>query len=166
MIAAVILAAAILAAAWTIGAELAAIRADTSRTRALDLLDTFAPAIPAAQADPRAVLAWQPVARAARALFPDEFAAIDRAMGASFPYSPERLQAAHAQWTADWLAWERTHDAEYKRKAAEAAEQLARDASPAARARADAIEREKLDVYQRRYEEYIRVAKALQTVQM
>jgi hypothetical protein len=34
--------------------------------------------------------------------------------------------------------------------------------SPARRARIEAIEREKLDLYQRRYEEYVRVAKALQ----
>jgi hypothetical protein len=32
------------------------------------------------------------------------------------------------------------------------------------RAKVDAIEREKLDAYQRRYEEYVRVAKALQAL--
>jgi hypothetical protein len=32
------------------------------------------------------------------------------------------------------------------------------------RARLDAIEREKLDLYQRRYAEYVRTAKALQTL--
>jgi hypothetical protein len=34
----------------------------------------------------------------------------------------------------------------------------------AARARVDAVEREKLDLYQRRYGEYVRVAKALQAL--
>jgi hypothetical protein len=32
------------------------------------------------------------------------------------------------------------------------------------RARVEAVEREKLDIYQRRYEEYVRVSKALQTL--
>src|SRR5262245_24468503 len=115
----------------------------------------FAPAIAAVQADPRALLIWQPIASGARALCPDEFAAIDRAAGATFPFTSERIHAAHAQWTADWLAWERAHDIEYKQKATDAAGD---------RARADRVEREKLDSYQRRYEEYIRVAKALQAL--
>jgi hypothetical protein len=33
-----------------------------------------------------------------------------------------------------------------------------------ARARLDAVEREKLELYQRRYEEYVRVSKALQSL--
>jgi hypothetical protein len=32
------------------------------------------------------------------------------------------------------------------------------------RAKLDAVEREKLDSYQRRYEEYVRIAKALQAL--
>jgi hypothetical protein len=164
--AAAIVAGAVIYAAQLLCTELAAGRKARGRERALTLLDTLAPAIAAADADPRAVLVWQPIARAARALFPDEAAAIDSAIGSTFPYSAERLQAAHAKWTADWLAWEGTHDAEYKRRAAAAQEELARSASPAARAALDAIEREKLDLYQRRYEEYIRVAKALQGVQI
>lgn len=162
---AVLVAAAIIWAAAIVRTELSRTRVEAARARTLSLLTAFAPAIGAAQSDPRAVLAWQPAARAARTLFPEEFAAIDRAVGAPFPLSPEHLQAAHAHWTADWLAWERTHDANYKKLAAEAEQQLATDPSPAARARLDAIEREKLDLYQRRYEEYIRVAKALQAVQ-
>jgi hypothetical protein len=161
----VVWAAAIAWAAAIVRTELARVRAEAARTRTLTLLTAFAPAIGAAQADPRAVLAWQPAARAARALFPAEFAEIDRANGAPFPLSPEHVQAAHARWSADWLAWERTHDAKYKTLAAEAEQQLSADPSPAARARLEAIEREKLDLYQRRYEEYIRVAKALQSVQ-
>ena len=50
-------------------------------------------------------------------------------------------------------------------KAAEVQQQLQGGAdTTAARARLDAIEHEKLDTYQRRYEDYIRVAKALQAL--
>jgi len=164
--AALLVGAAIVWAARVIRNEMAAVRADAARVRALAILNTFAPAVAASQGNPRAILAWQPVARAARALFAEEFAAIDRALGAPFPYSPAHVQAAHAQWTADWLAWERAHDADYKMKAAAAEVETRGDASSGARARLDAIEREKLELYQRRYEEYIRVAKALQSVQM
>jgi hypothetical protein len=120
-------------------------------------LNTFAPAVGAGNIDPRAILAWEPLARTARTLLPEEFARIDRATGAAFPFSADRLQAAHAQWTADWLGWERTHDAEYKLKAAAVEDELARsDGSALVRARLDAVEREKLDLYQRRYAEYAR----------
>jgi len=81
--------------------------------------------------------------------------------GTAFPFSRARLEAAHAQWTAEWLAWERSHDREYKRRAAEAEHQLALVPSPDARLTLESIEREKLALYQRRYEEYVRVAKAL-----
>ena len=135
------------------------------RARSLQILAAFAPALGAAQSDPRALLVWQPLARTARQLFPDEFAAFDRASRATFPFSDEAVQAAHARWTADWLAWERTHDAEFKFKAASVEHELAASGdSPIVRARLDAVEREKLDQYQRRYEEYVRVAKALQAV--
>ena len=161
-------AAAIVAAAivWAAQAVVAAIAAGSAiRGRALSVLTAFAPAIAAAQSDPRAVLVWHPIARAARVLLPDEFAAIDRAFGATFPFSAEQLQSSHAQWTADWLAWERTHDAEYKRRAAAAERDAVGEAPAALRARIETIEREKLELYQRRYEEYVRVAKALQAVQ-
>ena len=36
----------------------------------------------------------------------------------SVGYRPAQLQAAHSPWTADWLGWERTHDADYTLKAA------------------------------------------------
>jgi hypothetical protein len=77
------------------------------------------------------------------------------------------VQAAHARCTADWLAWERSHDAEYKLRAAALEQALAaasESEKPLARARLDAIEREKLERYQQRYEEYIRTAKALQAL--
>jgi hypothetical protein len=72
----------------------------------------FAPGLSAAAGDPRAILVWQPLARMARHMFPEEFALIDQAAGGAFPFSADRLQAAHSQWTADWLAWERSHDTE------------------------------------------------------
>jgi len=153
---------------WTlarIAPLLASARDQAARARALQILTAFAPAIAAASTDPRALLTWQPLARTARQLFPDEFSALDRAAGTRFPFSVEQIQAAHSQWTADWLAWERAHDAEYKMKAAAAEEELvAAHQSPAARARFDAVEREKLELYQRRYQEYVRVAKALQAL--
>ena len=145
--------------------EVRVFRDDGVRARSLQILAAFAPALGAAQTDPRALLVWQPLASTARQLFPDEFAALDRASGAAFPFSGEIVQAAHARWTADWLAWERTHDAEFKLKAAAVEHDLvASGGSPIVRARLDTVEREKLDRYQRRYEEYVRVAKALQAV--
>ena len=132
--------------------------------RVLQLIDLFAPAMIAAERDPRALLVWQPLARSARAMFAQEFAILDRATGGTFPFSEDRRQDAHARWTADWLAWERTHDADYKLKAAQVEQEISTSGTSAlARARLDAIECEKLDLYQRRYEEYVRVAKALQT---
>ena len=57
-------------------------------------------------------------------------------------------------------------DAEYKLKAAVVEQELAAaGASPVLRGKLDAVEREKLDLYQRRYSEYVRVAKALQALQ-
>jgi hypothetical protein len=135
------------------------------QSRTLQVLSTFAPGVGAGATDPRAILAWEPLARTARMLLPEEFARIDRAAGSAFPFGTDRIQAAHAQWTADWLGWERTHDAEYKLKAAAVEDELARsDGSALVRARLDAVEREKLDLYQRRYAEYVRVAKALQAL--
>jgi hypothetical protein len=154
--------------AWAclqIARELKDTREQAARERALQILTAFVPAVGAARTDPRALLLWQPLARTARQLFPDEFAALDRASGATFPFSDEIVQAAHARWTADWLAWEGTHDAEFKLKAATLDDELAASGgSQVVRARLDAVEREKLDRYQRRYEEYIRVSKALQAV--
>jgi hypothetical protein len=165
VLAALAVSAAILWAAVRVTAAVNAVRGDQARTRAAELLATFAPAIGAAEADPRAILAWQPAARTARQLFPDEFALLDRASGGSFPFTADRVQAAHARWTADWLAWERAHDAEYRVKTAEIEHELAASGeSPVLRARLEAVEREKLGAYQRRYEEYIRVAKALQAL--
>jgi hypothetical protein len=162
---AVLVAAALWWATHQVVAELRAARDEAARGRTLALLELFAPAIRDAQTDPRALLAWQPSAKVARQLFPAECATLDRAAGAPFPFSPDDLQSAHARWTTDWLAWERAHDAEYKLKASVAEQELAAaGASPVLRGKLDAVEREKLDLYQRRYSEYVRVAKALQAL--
>jgi hypothetical protein len=162
--AAIVVAAAVLWAAWVLTAELKAARDEAARSRALALLQTFSTGIAAANADPRALITWVPLARAARRLMPAEFALLDAASGASFPFNAEQVQAAHAQWTANWLAWERTHDAEYKLKAALLEREIAAGESAIARVRLEAVEREKLDLYQRRYQEYVQVAKALQAL--
>ena len=167
-VAVLIVAAVVYWAAQQIVAELKSARDEAARTRTLALLELFAPGLAATSTDPRALLVWQPLAVAARQMYPSEFAALDRAANATFPFSREQLQAAHAEWTADWLAWERAHDAEYKLKAAALEDELGStplaSAPPLARARLDAIEREKLDRYQHRYQEYVRVAKALQAL--
>jgi DNA-directed RNA polymerase len=101
----------------------------------------------------------------ARNLFPDECVALDLASGVRFPFSAEQIQAAHARWTAEWLAWEETHDSEYTLKAAEIEATLRVSRDPSLdRARLEAVERQKLERYQRRYEEYVRVGKALQAL--
>jgi hypothetical protein len=168
-IAILVLAAVVYWSAIHLDGELRAIRSEAARARAAAMLRVFGPAMSEAARDPRALLVWYPLAKLARALDPDVFASLDRAAQGTFPFSPEQVQAAHAQWTADWLAWERTHDAEYKLKAAALEQELGLDvgaagASPILRARLDAIEREKLDSYQRRYQEYVQVAKALQAL--
>lgn len=129
--------------------------------RVLPLLQMFAPVAADPAFDARQVLAWQPIAAAARQLYPHEFAELDRAFGGRYPFTRERLQTVHARWTSDWLVWERAHDGEFRLKA------VALEASGAVesvtRAQLDVLEREKLDAYQRRYEEYVRVSKAIQT---
>jgi hypothetical protein len=167
LLAAVMVAAAIAWAGTQVVAELRAARASSGASdRVATLLTLFAPALTATQRDPRAFLVWQPMAIAARRLFPDEFASLDCATGGTFPFSRDRIEAAHSQWTADWLAWELAHDTEYKLKAAIAEHELAGTpgGNAPARARLDAIEREKLDLYQRRYADYVRTAKALQAL--
>jgi hypothetical protein len=158
-LAAILIAAAITVSLWQIVSEMRVAREDARRARTLSIVALFGPAVSAVQGDPKALLVWQPLASTIRRLFPEECASLDTAAGSSFPFNADMISTAHARWTADWLAWEGTHDATYKLKAAEAEEQVD---TPAGRARLDAVEREKLDLYQRRYEEYVRVAKALQ----
>jgi hypothetical protein len=165
LLSALIVAAAIVWAALRVSQSMGESRAAATSDRALRLLETFAPALAAADRDVRTILVWQPLASAARRMFADEFAMLDRAADAEFPFSPKQFEVAHARWTSEWLVWEHTHDVEYKLKTAVAEQEItASGASPIARARFDAIEREKLELYQRRYEEYIRIAKALQAL--
>lgn len=153
-----------MAARQVVGAMTAS-RARAAGDRALRILEIFAPAVAAGASDPRAFVVWQPIADTARRIYPEEFAALDKAAGATFPFTREQLQAAHARWTTDWLAWERTHDTEYKMKAAAIEQEIASSGGSATlRARLDATEAEKLDTYQRRYEVYVRLAKVLQAL--
>lgn len=163
ILAALIVAAAIVWAGRRIAEEAASRSSDREQTARI--MAIFAPGIVAAADDPRALLTWQPLATAARQLYPKEFAALDKASGATFPFTTDQVERAHARWTADWLAWERTHDAECKLKAAVVEHELAGAAGSAyGRARLDDVERDKLDRYQRHYEEYVRVGKGLQAL--
>jgi hypothetical protein len=127
------------------------------------IIATFGPASVAVQRDPKQLLVWYPIARASRKLFPDAFKALDDASGGAFPFTKEQIQAAHARCSSDWLAWERAHDAEFAVKTAQVQDEIDRAAqpSPLLRTRLAAIEQQKLEQYQQRYEEYIRTAKAL-----
>ena len=162
--AALIAAAAALAGAWFVARAIEEAR-PPAPDRRLAILEMFAPALEAIDRDPRALVTWAPLARAARRLFAEDFASIEAAAGTAFPFGPARIEQAHARWTADWLAWELAHDGEYKLKAAALEAELAASGGAAlVRARLEAVEREKLEKYQRRYEEYVRVAKALQAL--
>jgi hypothetical protein len=156
------------AAAWALWRLVSAARVAQDRDlreRSLRLMALFAPGVAAAAQEPRALLAWQPLAGTVRKLFPEECAALDGAAGARFPFSVEQIQAAHSRWTAEWLVWEQAHDSEYRLKVAEIEATLqGPGGSPVGRARLDAVEREKLERYQRRYEEYVRVGKAFQAL--
>jgi hypothetical protein len=156
-------------ALWRMASMRQQAASERRRDRTLQLIQMFA--APAASPrssfgdDPQTLLAWQPLVAVARKLFPEEFAELDRARGAPFPFGPEQVQAAHARWSADWLAWELAHNDAFKLKAARVEAEIAAHGSTAiARAELDAIEREKLDLYQRRYAEYVRVSKALQAL--
>jgi hypothetical protein len=165
-----ILSAAIVAGALLLGIaqivrEMRTAREEAARGRALAIVQLFAPALEAVRDDPRVLLVWQPLARAVRQLYPVESASVDRAHGTAFPFGRDLMAAAHAWWTSDWLSWEQTHDADYKLKAAVLHAEVAGAGETAVdRARFEALEREKLALYQRRYEEYTRVAKALQAL--
>jgi hypothetical protein len=153
--------AAVIYAVWRIGDQVRRRRQDATIQQ---LLAMFAPAAGAAQNEPKQLLVWYPLSQTARKLFPDAFKALDAAAGGAFPFTQEQLKAAHSRCTADWLAWERAHDAEYAVKAAEVQDQIDRSqpqASPFLRTRLAAIEQQKLERYQQRYEEYIKTAKAL-----
>jgi hypothetical protein len=165
LLSAAVVAAAIVWAGIAVSRQMVLDRADRTHDRTLQLMALFAPGLAAAARDSRALLVWQPLAATARKMFPRDFASLDQAAGASFPFDAAEIEAAHARWSSEWLGWERAHDAEFKVKAAQAeAEIAAAGASPLGRAKLDAVEREKLELYQKRYAEYVRVSKALQAL--
>jgi len=146
---------------WRIGDELQRRRREAALQH---LLATFAPAAAAVLQDHKQLLVWHPLAQTSRKLFPDAFKALDAAAGGAFPFTKEQFKAAHARCSSDWLAWERAHDAEYAVKAAQVQDEIDRaqgQASPLLRTRLAAVEQQKLERYQQRYEEYIKTAKAL-----
>ena len=146
--------------------ELRALRRDTA---AQHMLSLFGPALARVEEDPRQLMAWGPVADAARRRFPHAFAELDRTAGGKFPFTDEQIGRAHARCTSDWLAWERTHDSDYKLRVAELEDALQRLPAGAdtsvLKARIAALEREKLQRYQQRYEEYVRVSKSIAGMQ-
>ncbi len=163
--AAIIVALAVGGAAAKISSELRQARDDQRLSRQLAIATLFAPGIASALEEPRTLLTWQPLAKSLRAAFPAEFAALDAGAGSTFPFTKDMLSSAHSRWTAAWLAWERSHDGTYKLKALAMQHELGSDAgSDLGRAKLEAVEREKLELYQRRYEEYVRVGKALQAL--
>ena len=125
------------------------------------LLTTLAPA--AVRGEPRDLLAWRSAADAARGMFPAAVGAIERHTGEAFPFSRDLIDEAHARWTAEWLAWERRHDVEFKQRTSALESELldAGDDTPAGRARLAALEDERLQTYQQRYEEYVRIGNGL-----
>jgi hypothetical protein len=149
---------------FTITRELRALRSESARNA---MLAAFGPAQAAVLVDPTQLVAWFPLAQAARRLDPLTFAALDAATGTTFPFTREQVERAHAKVSADWLAWEQAHDEEYRVKAAAAEQDLGRasgEAATLARARLERIQHEKIERYQQRYEAYIRTAKALQAL--
>ena len=145
---------------WRLGDQLKRHHQDTAIRQ---LLATFAPAAAAVQQDPKQLLAWYPLAQASRKLFPGAFKELDQAAGGVFPFAKQQLQAAHARCSSEWLAWERAHDAEFSLKTAQVQDGIDRagQTSPLLRTRLAAIEQQKLESYQQRYEEYIKTAKAI-----
>jgi hypothetical protein len=147
-------------ALWRIGDQLERRRRETTIE---GLLATFAPAVAEAQENPGQLVAWYPLAQASRKIFPDAFKELDLASGGTFPFTREQLQAAHARCSSEWLAWERAHDAEFALKIAQVQDEINRapEPTPLLRTRLAALEQQKLERYQQRYEEYIKTAKAL-----
>ena len=167
MAASILLAAGLLLALALLALLLLEMRRRREEQALLQLLSGLGPAAVAARADPEALVAWAAVARAARGLFPAASARLDAAAGGQFPFSREVVEAAHARWTADWLAWERQHDLEYKERAAAAEQALdaaAEDDAAALQLRLAAVNQEKLQSYQERYEHYVRIGKAISAI--
>lgn len=117
-----------------------------------------------ARADGRELLGWRHVAGTLRDLLPEAVREIERRTGAPFPFPPEVVEDAHARWTADWLAWERAHDIRFRQRTSALEAELRESGelgTAAGQARLAALDDEKLQDYQRRYEEYVRVGREL-----
>jgi hypothetical protein len=157
-----VLTAAILAVAYAVWRLRGILELQRRDAAVQELLAIFGPATAAVQHDPVQLLVWYPLAQNSRKLFPDAFAELDKAFGGTFPFAKEQLKAAHARCSSDWLVWERAHDAEYSLKAAQVEDEISRAgaATPLLRTRLAAVEQQKLERYQQRYEEYIKTAKA------
>ena len=128
------------------------------------LVATFGSLAAQAREHPRRLLAWHPIAEQTRQLFPDAFRALESVDGKRFPFSKELIESVEAKWTAEWLEWERNNDTEYRAQSAaiEATlEKAEASATQAARARLDTLERDRLEQYQRRYQEYVEVSRGL-----
>jgi len=128
------------------------------------LLSMFGPVIERSRSDPRIILSWHPIGEVARQTFPEAFATIEQKWVEKFPFNSAQIEAAHAQWTAKWLEWENDHNSDYQRKEESITAELNpedRESSNEARARTDRLEQEKLQLYQRRYEEYVRISRGL-----
>lgn len=132
--------------------------------RQVELLSLFGQAIVRAETEPRELVAWARLAAVGRTMFPEVFRMLDAAGGHAFPFSNAYIDGVHARWSAKWLAWEREHDTEYKRRVGEieaALDGAAPDRAHGLRARIAELEQEKLQRYQERYEEYVRIGKAI-----
>lgn len=126
------------------------------------LLTGVGPAV--ARADPRELLAWKHVAKTVRQLFPQAVATIEARNGERFPLTRNIIENAHARWTTEWLAWERSHDAEFTQRTSALEAELEANGDPQSsvgRARLASLEDEKLQTYQQRYEEYVRIGNGL-----
>ena len=130
------------------------------------LLQLFAAAIAAARGIRARILVWQPIARPRASCFLPTSPRLDRAAGGTFPFSPAAIEAAHAQWTTDWLAWSCAHDAEYKLKATIAAHELTAQGAGGMRPRTSWTRSNARNSICTSADmpEYVRVAKALQAL--
>lgn len=117
-----------------------------------------------ARSDARELIAWSGAIGMARKMYPNIMQELDLASGEKFPFTTEVIEDAHSQWTADWLTWERHHDIEFKertRKLLAQSDSASDSMSQADRVQLGSIEDEKLQSYQQKYEEYIRIGNAL-----
>ncbi|HEX2342609.1 MAG TPA: hypothetical protein VHI98_19165 [Vicinamibacterales bacterium] len=136
------------------------LRRSREEATTMALLALFVPAVREAREDPKRLLAWEPAVAVARRLFGPAMARLDGAGRGGYPFTEADVREAHARWTTAWLAWERAHDEECRLKA------VAAEMRGGAEGRAElaALERDKLQRYQQRYEEYVRVGKALKAL--